>query len=73
MKIEELVKPCCYLGFCPYGRLVEYFPMEDYRGIEGGITKNQCTWNNTKLDWIKPKKGKFNKYFNYINIIKYLI
>ena len=40
---KEIEKPCKELGYCPYGCLVEYFPLGE----------NEVQWNGIKLPWIK--------------------
>lgn len=45
--MPEKEKPCKKLGYCPYGKLVEYFPLHG----------KQVQWNGIKLEWIKPKEN----------------
>ena len=46
LRVNKLFKPCKNLGYCPYGILVEYFPLD---GIE-------ASWNGIQLDWIEPRE-----------------
>lgn len=44
VKLREF--PCDILKYCPYGCLVEYFP------LRGKIV----SWNGLQIEWIKPIK-----------------
>ena len=45
VEIKEF--PCEKLQYCPYGLLVEYFPLNG----------KAVGWNGLQIDWIKPKVG----------------
>lgn len=47
MKIE---KPCHILKYCPYGCLVEYFPLGD----------EEVEWNGIKLPWLKKRSEAYS-------------
>jgi len=54
MKIDTV--PCNVLRYCPYGKLVEYFPLGD----------KEVAWNGEKLLWIKKKvEAKACKLFGH--------
>ena len=40
IRISDIKKPCIKLGYCPYGQLVEEYPLGDKR------TKLSCTIDN---------------------------
>ena len=46
--MKNIQKPCYILGYCPYGKIVEYFPLH-------GQT---VQWNGEKISWIKVLKKK---------------
>jgi hypothetical protein len=46
LKVQNPTKPCHELNYCPYGVLVEYFPLNGH----------QAFFNGVKLDWIKPRE-----------------
>ena len=39
---EKIVKPCKMCGFCPYGQLVEEFPITNEEGITCLIYHHDC-------------------------------
>jgi len=48
------IKPCYYLKYCPYGTLVEYYPIESSKdSYKDGFLYN---WNDGKLVKVKHRK-----------------
>ena len=43
---EKDKEPCKELDYCPYGCLVEYFPLHG----------SKAYWNDENLKWIEPDK-----------------
>ena len=39
---KDIVKPCRMCGFCPYGQLVEEFPLEDRTEVSCKIFGHDC-------------------------------
>ena len=38
----DIEKPCHSLGYCPYGSIVEYYPLEREEGIKCNLFGHDC-------------------------------